>query len=129
MSNKKSIFDLLKQLADAVASTFGPNCEVAIHDLSTLKHSLIYLAGNVTKRKLGAPITDMVVTALIKEGRQVKDRYGYKTIMEDGRELKSSTIFVRDEHCEVIAAFPITLMRCVPSTCLPNSTITVTHPL
>jgi predicted transcriptional regulator YheO len=104
MSNKKSIFDLLKQLADAVASTFGPNCEVAIHDLSTLKHSLIYLA---TKRKLGAPITDMVVTALIKEGRQVKDRYGYKTIMEDGRELKSSTIFVRDEHCEVIAAFCI----------------------
>jgi predicted transcriptional regulator YheO len=107
MSNKKSIFDLLKQLADAVASTFGPNCEVAIHDLSTLKHSLIYLAGNVTKRKLGAPINDMVVTALIKEGRQVKDRYGYKTIMEDGRELKSSTIFVRDEHCEVIAAFCI----------------------
>jgi predicted transcriptional regulator YheO len=107
MSNKQSIFDLLKQLADAVATTFGPNCEIAIHDLSTLKHSLIYLAGNVTKRKLGAPITDMVVTALIKEGRQVKDRYGYKTIMDDGRELKSSTIFIRDERGEVIAAFCI----------------------
>jgi len=86
-SNKQSIFDLLKQLADAVVTTFGSNCEVAIHDLSTLKHSLIYLAGNVTKRKLGAPITDMVVSALIKEGRQVKDRYGYETIMDDGREL------------------------------------------
>lgn len=107
MSNKEVIFDLLKQLADAVATTFGPNCEVAIHDLSTLKHSLIHLAGNVTKREPGAPITDMVVTALIKEGREVKDRYGYKTIMDDGRELKSSTIFIRDEHGEVIAAFCI----------------------
>ena len=107
MTIKAPIFSLLKQLADAVVNSFGSNCEVAIHDVSTLKHSVVYLAGNVTSRELGAPITDMVIKALIKEGRSVKDRHGYKTIMDDGRELKSSTIFVRDEKGEVVAAFCI----------------------
>ena len=107
MTINKPIFTLLKQLAEAVVNAFGSNCEVAIHDLSTLKHSLVYMAGNITHRELGAPITDMVIKALIKEGRNVKDRHGYKTIMDDGRELKSSTIFMRDEKGEVVAAFCI----------------------
>ena len=107
MTIKEPVFAILKQLADAVVSSFGSNCEVAIHDVSTLKHSLVYIAGDVTNRELGAPITDMVIKALIKEGRNVKDRHGYKTIMDDGRELKSSTIFIRDEKGEVIAAFCI----------------------
>lgn len=107
MANNKFIINMLKQIADNLVNTFGPNCEVAIHDLSKLRHSLIYMAGNVTNRKLGAPISDMVVKALIKEGRKVKDRHGYKTILEDGRELKSSTSFIRDESGEVIAAFSI----------------------
>ena len=107
MTIKNPIFNLLKQLAEAVVNSFGSNCEVAIHDLSTLKHSLVYMAGNVTNRELGAPITDMVIKALIKEGRNVKDRHGYKTIMDDGRELKSSTIFIRDEKGDVVAAFCI----------------------
>jgi predicted transcriptional regulator YheO len=80
---------------------------VAVHDLSNLRKSLIYIAGNVTKREPGAPITDMAVKALHKEGHEVKDRYDYKTITNDGRELKSTTIFIRDRGGDVIAAFCI----------------------
>ena len=98
---------MLEQIADNLVKTFGSNCEVAIHDLSHLRHSLVYLAGNVTNRQLGAPISDLVVEALIKEGSKVKDRHGYKTILDDGRELKSSTCFIRNESGKVIAAFSI----------------------
>jgi predicted transcriptional regulator YheO len=107
MNEKEFILNILKQVADAVIKTFGRNCEVAVHDLSNLSKSLIYIAGNVTKREPGAPITDMAVKALHKEGHEVKDRYDYKTITNDGRELKSTTIFIRDRGGDVIAAFCI----------------------
>ena len=106
-AGKQALIQVLKQIADGVVDTFGPNCEVAVHDLSNLRHSLVYMAGNVTRREPGAPVSDMVVRALIREGRKVKDRMGYKTILEDGRELKSSTLFIRDALGEVVAAFCI----------------------
>jgi predicted transcriptional regulator YheO len=90
-----------------VVRTFGRNCEAAVHDLSNLSKSLLYITGDVTKREPGAPITDMVVKALHKEGNKIKDRYNYKTITKDGRELKSTTIFVRDSNGDARAAFCI----------------------
>jgi len=107
MTEKEILLERLKQIADVVAATFGSHCEVALHDLTNLKHSLIYLAGNVTKRELGAAVTDAVVLALVREGRTVRDQYAYKTILDDGRELKSSTTYIRDSTGEVVAAFCI----------------------
>ena len=107
MTEKEVLLERLKQIADVIATMFGSSCEVAIHDLTDIKHSLVYLAGNVTRRKLGSAVTDAVVLALVQEGRNVQDRYGYKTILDDGRELKSSTTFIRDDAGEVVAAFCI----------------------
>jgi predicted transcriptional regulator YheO len=97
------IFEVLENLADAIAITFGPNCEVAIHDLSELRNSLKYIAGNVTNRKPGAPITDFVIKSLKSEGNSIKNRYRYKTTTKDGKILKSSAIYVRNSKKEVIA--------------------------
>jgi len=107
MNEKACILNVLKQVADAVIKTFGRSCEVSVHDLSNLNKSLIYIAGNVTKREPGAPITDMALKALYKEGRAIKNRYDYKSITNDGRELKSTTIFFRDSGGDPIAAFCI----------------------
>lgn len=104
---KGPLFDLLRQMADAVAVTFGPSCEVAIHDTSDPRHGIVHLAGNVTRRKAGAPISDAVVGSLIREGHTVKDRHNYKTVLEDGREIKSTTVFIRDGAGDVVAAFCI----------------------
>ena len=107
MNEKECILGVLKQVADAVIKTFGRNCEVAVHDLSDLSKSLIYIAGNVTNRKPGAPITDMALKALSREGREIENRYDYKTITNDGRELKSTTIFIRNSQGDPVAAFCI----------------------
>jgi predicted transcriptional regulator YheO len=107
MNEKECILGVLEQVADAVIKTFGRNCEVAVHDLSDLSKSLIYITGDVTKREPGSPITDMALKALSKEGREIKNRYDYKTITDDGRELKSTTIFIRNSEGDPVAAFCI----------------------
>ena len=105
LMEKKTIFNMLSQMADAMVKTFGRSCEVAVHDFSNLNKSLVYLAGNVTGRKQGAPITDLVVKALHKDRTKIKDCYNYKTTTKDGRTIKSSTIFIRSSAGEVIGAF------------------------
>lgn len=104
---RQSIFESLKRIAAALSKTFGRNCEVAIHDLDLLPNSLIHIEGDVTKRKRGAPITDLVLRALRREGDDAADICNYKAITKDGKVLKSSTIFIRDSARKVIGAFCI----------------------
>ena len=107
MDEKKQSFALLKQISKTIVNTFQRNCEVAIHDFANLHKSLVHLEGNVTGRRIGAPSTDLVLKALRQEGRDIKDRYNYKTTTKDGRTLKSSTAFIRSNEGEVIGAFCI----------------------
>ncbi len=101
----QAIFDNFKRIASVTVETFGRNCEVAIHDFDQLPHSLIHIEGNVTKRKVGAPVTDLVLRELRREKDHVKDIANYKTVTKDGRILKSSTTFIRNGAGKVIGAF------------------------
>lgn len=87
---------ILIPVAEGMVQTFGDLMEVAVHDLRRPESSLIYVAGTITKRKIGAPVTNIVLEAIRKYGDECKDIIGYKNITKDGRILKSSTIFVRD---------------------------------
>ncbi|MDM8538004.1 PAS domain-containing protein [Desulfobacterales bacterium HSG17] len=107
MDGKEHIFATLKQLADLVTRMFGDNCEIAVHDLTSKNKGLIYLTGNVTNREPGSPVTDAVVKHLVQDGNKVMDRHCFMTLTDDGRELKSSTSYIRDTTGEVIAAFCI----------------------
>ncbi len=96
-------------MADAIVAMFGRSCEVAIHDLTDLRKSVVHISGDVTGRKIGAPATDLLVKALGKKDSEIKDMYNYKTTARDGRSIKSSTIFLRDTDDNVVAAFCINL--------------------
>ena len=106
-NEKEQVFTTLKQLANLMTQMFGDNCEVAIHDLTSKHMQLIHITGNVTKREPGAPVTDAVAKHLIRDGALVKDRHCFMTLTDDGRELKSSTSYIRDSKGDVIAAFCI----------------------
>ena len=99
------IFENMKRVAQVLVETFGRNCEVAIHDFASLPYSLVHVEGEVTRRKRGAPITDLALKALQREGDQVEDICNYKTTTKQGRVLKSSTAFIRDDGGRVIGAF------------------------
>jgi predicted transcriptional regulator YheO len=105
--NNDQIFDLAKRTADMLVKMFGRRCEVAVHDFSNLKKSLIYIAGNVTDRKVGSPITDLVLTELKKDPSDVEDIPNYKTQARNGTVMKSSTVFLRDRQQKVIGALCI----------------------
>lgn len=92
--------DLLKQIAHGLAIQFGDSCEIVIHDLKAeqLEHSVVHIEnGHVTGRKLGDGPSRVVFDALSKNPAKIKDRLSYLTKTEDGRILKSSTMFIRGD--------------------------------
>lgn len=103
-NNNGHVFNLAIRTADMLVKMFGSRCEVAVHDFSDLKKSLIYIAGNVTGRKIGSPITDLVLTELAKQKSEIKDIPNYKTQSSKGIIMKSSTVFIRDSEDNVIGA-------------------------
>ena len=94
-------------LAETIGTQFAPYCEAVIHDLSNLDSSLVAISGNVTNRPLGAPITDYVLRLLKEYGDDVNDNYIYFASTKDGKRLKSSTTFIRDQEGHVIGCFCI----------------------
>lgn len=109
MTEKESVFINLQRIADAVVSLLGKNCEACIHDLTLLENSLVYIQGDVTHRKPGAPATDLLVKMLQQNSGKPEDRHNYRTTTSDGRSLKSTTTFVRDRRGTPFAAFCINL--------------------
>lgn len=98
------------RLAKAIARQFGPNCEVVVHDLCTNEpeHSIVAIEnGHVSGRKLGDGPSYVVLEALRSDTRKLEDRLAYLTRTEDGRILKSSTIYLRDETGKAIGIFAI----------------------
>ncbi|WP_026582358.1 helix-turn-helix transcriptional regulator [Bacillus sp. J33] len=100
----RPVFDLAIRTADMLVRMFGSRCEVAVHDFSDLKKSLIHIAGDITDRKIGSPITDLVLNELAKHENDVNDIANYKTQSKKGNVMKSSTIFLRDDENKVIGA-------------------------
>lgn len=102
--------DLLKQIAHGLAVQFGDSCEIVIHDLRSeqLEHSVVHIEnGHVTGRKLGDGPSRVVFDTLSKDPAKIKDRLSYLTKTEDGRILKSSTMFVRGDNGTVEYIFSL----------------------
>jgi predicted transcriptional regulator YheO len=99
-------------LVDALAATFGQNCEVVLHDLSNPKKSVVKIAnGQITGRKLGSPITDLGLR-LLEKGRNRTNSdalIGYRTRTPRGVELKSTTVLIRDSVGKVVGCLCINL--------------------
>lgn len=105
----KSLHPVLKTLSDIagdLARAIGPDTEVVIHDLSRPTSSIIAIGGDVTGRKVGGPITDLVLR-LLRSGETDRNLINYETQTADGRVLRSSTIFLRDEYGRVIGCLCI----------------------
>ena len=84
---------------DVLAEAFGSNCEVVLHDLLNLDRAIVKIAnGHITGRQVSAPITDMGLRLFEEDKKNKKGTamIGYRIKTKEGRELKSTTIFIRD---------------------------------
>lgn len=95
----------MKKVATGIYAMLGSKAEVIIHDLSTPESSLFYIAGELTKRKLGAPATDVILRAL--RNKDFEDILNYQSKGKEGHIYKSSAMFLRDESGEVIGCLGI----------------------
>lgn len=100
-----------KRLAHALATQFGSNCEIVIHDLETAdpeKSIVVIENGHVTGRSEGDGPSHVVLEA-IKAGNlhKLEDRLAYLTKTSDGRVLRSSTVFIRNPEDKVVGILGI----------------------
>jgi predicted transcriptional regulator YheO len=97
---------------DALAETFGTHCEVVLHDLRNLDKSIVKIAnGQITGRKAGAPVTDMALRLFEEDKKNPKKTavIGYRTRTKEGRELKSTTLFIRDKKGNAVGCLCINI--------------------
>ena len=97
-----STLERLKVIAHGLAIQFGPSCEVLIHDLQgDLDTSLVYIEnGTITNRHVGDGPSHVVLDVLNYDDGS-EGRFGYLTKTKDGRILKSSTMYIRDDNGNV----------------------------
>ena len=110
--------EFFTRLARGLALQFGPHCEVVVHDLEMddIDHSIVAIEnGHVSGRALGDGPSHVVLEALGEDGARIEDRPPYLTTTADGKLLKSSTIFIRDDAGKptgILAInFDITVMK------------------
>lgn len=103
----KPIFERFIPMVKGVAETFGTNCEVVLHDFSLKPNSIIAIEnGHVTGRGIGSPMTEASLQKVSK-GDTEHDIFNYTGKSAEGRVLKSSTMFIRDDDGEAIGCFCI----------------------
>lgn len=96
--------ELLIQIAHGFAKQFGSDCEIVIHDLTAAdpEHSIVHIEnGHITNRQVGGGPSKIVleaIEAIQKHPDSLKDHLGYLTKTSNGRILKSSTLYIRNEN-------------------------------
>jgi len=109
--NQQEVHPLLKAMfpvVKGIAVTFGPNCEVVLHDLSHPRTSIIKIENNaVTGRKVGDGIRGLVWNVLRSADFADDMLANYRSVTPDGKTIKSTTILIRDDDKNVIGALCI----------------------
>ena len=94
--------DFYRRLASSLVQQFGSSCEVVVHDLTgeDNDHTIVIIEnGHVTHRKVGDGPSRIVLEALrAKDPSELEDSAGYLMKTHDGRILKCSTIYIRNEN-------------------------------
>lgn len=106
-TQKAITIGMLMQMGEAVGRTIGPHCEVVIHDLVDMEHSIVWVMGNVTERRVGGCMTSRGLS-LVRAGK-TEDNYNYTTRTRSGKMVRSSLVFIKDECGDAFASIEINL--------------------
>lgn len=91
------ILEGYKPLVDAIGQLFGDCCEVVLHSLEDLSHSVIWIHnGAKTGRKIGSPVTDKALSVL-RQCEQTGSNFSklYLTQTVNGAMMRSTTTVIK----------------------------------
>jgi len=98
-----AILAALRPVVDGIAATFGPVCEVVLHDYRQPEKSVVAVAGEVTGRAVGGAMSEIGMKVLAR-GDEAADDLNYVTRTGTGKLVKSSTMVLRDSTGAVFGA-------------------------
>jgi predicted transcriptional regulator YheO len=100
---QKLLLAQVKQIADGLARTFAPFTEVVVHDLLDPAHAVLAVHNNLSGREVGHPATELGLARIANaEVDQVIANYPNR--FADGRQVKSTSIGIKDSEGRYIAA-------------------------
>ncbi|TWI69866.1 putative transcriptional regulator YheO [Pseudoduganella lurida] len=97
------LIDQVAQIAEGIARTFAPFCEVVVHDLRDPRHAIFAIHNNLSGRAPGDPATELGL-ARIADSSFPATIANYANRFADGRPAKSTSIGIRDEQGRYVAA-------------------------
>ncbi|MFE1248061.1 transcriptional regulator [Streptomyces sp. NPDC058766] len=100
---RDAILAALVPVVHGIAATFGPVCEVVLHDYRDPESSVVTVAGSVTGRTAGGAMSEIGLRVLAR-GDEAADELNYLTRTRDGTRVKSSTMVLRDSTGSVFGA-------------------------
>lgn len=121
MKKIKDESDIFNRLAKGIAAQFGDKCEVVLHDYEQpFERTIVAIEnGHVTGRKIGDSSTNLGLEVM-RGSTGGSDKYSYVTQTKDGKILRSTTVYLRDEKGAAIGSlcinFDITDFKMAEST-------------
>lgn len=111
-SDQRRAVEVYLPMVRFIAEMMGPRCEVVLHDLEDIEHSIIAIEnGYVTGRKVGDGLVDFALDAIFdEEGRErdfVTNVQGKTTT--DNKKLRFSGYYIRDDQGEIIGLLNVTV--------------------
>jgi predicted transcriptional regulator YheO len=97
------ILDKYKILVEFLAKVLGENCEVVLHSTDDFENSIVAIEnGHLSGREVGGSLTDLALN-ILKDQEELENDYltNYTGKTYAGKELKSSTYFIRDDNDKV----------------------------
>lgn len=102
-SEKEYLLDFVTRLSEGLGQALGKNCEIVVHDFASPESSIIAITnGSLTGRQVGDTL-DALGFQLLKTNPP-SDLLNYHTKTKDGKDLRSSSIFLRDEKGQIFGS-------------------------
>ena len=100
--------ELFTQILDMLASHMGNTAEIVLHDLTKdYEHTIVDIRnGEITGREIGGCGSNLGLEVL--KGVAVNgDRYNYVTQLPEGKILRTSSLYIRDDDGKAIGSICI----------------------
>jgi predicted transcriptional regulator YheO len=96
------------RIVSALGQTFAPLCEVVLHDLTHPEHAIVQIENNLSGRSIGDSATELGLARIVDPNfPEVLANYANK--FADGRQVKSTSIGLKDKSGKYIAAICLNL--------------------
>ncbi|QOV40510.1 PAS domain-containing protein [Streptomyces ferrugineus] len=107
-AERSAILAALRPVVDGLVATFGPMCEVVLHDYRRPEKSVVAVAGSVTGRAVGGAMSEIGMR-VVARGEEAGDELNYVTRTQGGKLVKASTMVLRDSTGAVFGALCVNL--------------------